>query len=508
MMKNKRISFELHSVIKDLIKNCWIVVLVVLCCRMGVYVAERYVYEPEYTASATMVVSAKGASSSTYSNFAVSADLAEIFANVFTDPIVKTRAGEHLGRNFNGSVKSSVKTGTNFITLSVTSKSPQNSYELLKAVIEVYPSISDYIFTNATVMQLKAPSVPVAPSNAIASEDKNLLYSGAAIVSAFIIVVLSVLRDTVKDEEDFREKIDSRLFSTVMHERKRRTLKDIVRKKKQSLRIYSNAFVSFPFVENFHKISAKIEYLNRRNGDKVFVITSIAENEGKSTVATNIALSLASKGKKVLLLDFDFKKPALYKIFDAEYMRQYEIGEYLTNPIDEKIKFRKYKDTSLFLALNTKRHSDSVSWVESGKLEKFVKAVSDMVDYVIIDTAPVSADSSTAAIAKFADMLLMIVRTDTVKVDIINNILLTLKDSGVDIAGCILNDVYQEIAPFNLFGTDETGSYYHHKYSKYGKYGKYGKYDRYGSYGRYGRYTKYLHASSYYNYLKNRTERK
>lgn len=502
MMKNKRISFELHSVIKDLIKNCWIVVLVVLCCRMGVYVAERYVYEPEYTAAATMVVSAKGASSSTYSNFTVSADLAQIFANVFTDPIVKTRASEYLGRGFNGTVNAQVKAGTNFITLSVTSKSPQNSYEMLKAVIAVYPSVSDYIFANATVMQLKAPSLPLAPSNSISSEDKSLLYSGAAIVSAFIIVVLSVLRDTVKDEEDFREKIASRLFSTVMHERKRRTFKDILKNKKQSLRIYSNVFVSFAFVENFHKISAKLEFLNRRNGDKIFVVSSIAENEGKSTVATNIALSLASKDKKVLLIDFDFKKPALYKIFDAEYVRQYEVGEYLKNPVDEKIKFRKYKDTSLYLALNTKKHSDSVAWVESGKLEKFVKAVSEMVDYVIIDTAPVSADSSTSAIAKFADKLLMIVRTDTVKVDVINNSLRTLKDSGVDIAGCILNDLYSEIVPFNLFGADETGSYYHHKYSKYGKY------DRYGKYGRYGRYSKYFHASSYYNYLKNRTERK
>ena len=503
MMKNKRISFEIHSVIKDLIKNCWIVLLVVLACRMGVYVAENYVYEQEYTASATMVVSAKGSSSATYSNYAVSADLAEIFANVFKDPIVRTKAGEHLGRSFNGSVSASVKTGTNFITLSVTSNSPQDSYELLKAVIEVYPSVSDYIFANANVMLLKAPSVPVAPSNSIDSDDKSLLYSGAAIVAAFIIVVLSVFRDTVKDEEDFREKIDAKLLSTVMHERKRRTIKDIINKKKQSLRIHSNAFVSFAFVENFHKLSAKLEFLKRRNGDKVFVVSSIAENEGKSTVATNIALSLASKGKNVLLLDFDFKKPALYKIFDVEYNSQYEVSECLDKPVDENFSFRKYKDTSLHLAINTKPHSDSVAWVESGKLEKFVSSVADMFEYVIIDTAPVSADSSTASIAKFADKLLMVVRTDTVKADGINNALMTLKDSGVEIAGCILNDIYPDIVPANIFGADETGSYYHHKYSKYGKYGNYGRYGKY-----YGRYSKYMHAASYYKYRNNRTDRK
>ena len=71
---------------------------------------------------------------------------------------------------------------------------------------------------------LKAPSIPVAPSNSIKSDDKNLLYSGAAIVAAFIILVISVFRDTVKDEEDFNEKIDARLLSTVMHERKRHAI--------------------------------------------------------------------------------------------------------------------------------------------------------------------------------------------------------------------------------------------------------------------------------------------
>ncbi len=504
MMKNKRISFEIHSVLKDLLRNCWIVVLVVLSCRMGVYVAEHYVYEPEYTASATMVVSAKGSGTATYSNFAVSADLAEIFANVFTDPIIKTRASEHIGRGFNGRISTSVKQGTNFITLSVTSGSPQNSYELLNAVLKVYPSVADYIFSNATVMVLKAPSVPKGVSNSISSDDKSLFYSGAAIVSAFIIVVISVLRDTVKDEEDFNEKVDAKLISTVMHERKHHTMKSILKKKKQSLRIHSNAFVSFSFVENFHKISAKLEFMNSRNGDKVFVVSSIAENEGKSTVATNIALSLAEKGKKVLLLDFDFKKPALYKIFDFEYAPQFEMGEYLDNPEAGRIRFRKFRDTSLFLAVSTKPHNESTSWVESGKLEKFVAAVSDMVDFVIIDTAPVTADTSTVAISKFADKLLMVVRTDTVKTELINKTLSTLRDSGVSLAGCILNDVHGELVPFDLFGADETGSYYKNK-SKYGGYYKYGKY---GRYGRYGRYSGYYHKSSYSRGADNYQERK
>ena len=178
--------------------------------------------------------------------------------------------------------------------------------------------------------------------------------------------------------------------------------------------------------------------------------------------------------------------------------------EYLDNPEAGKIRFRKFRDTSLFLAVSTRPHKESTVWDESGKLEKFVSAVSDMVDFVIIDTAPVLADASTVAISKFADKLLMIVRTDTVKTDQINKTLSTLRDSGVSLAGCILNDVHGELMPFDLFGADETGSYYSGM-AKYGKYSKYGKYRHYGGYGRYSRYSR---AASYYRYSKKNQERK
>ncbi|MBE6790155.1 MAG: hypothetical protein E7535_03065 [Ruminococcaceae bacterium] len=504
-MTNKRISIEAFSILKDLIKNFWIVILVVLIAKMGVYISMHSVYLPEYTSTATMIVTAKGSGTASYGNYTLSSDLAKIFANIFTDPVIKTKASEYLDESFDGRISAKASNGTNFISLSVTSDNPIRAYELLNAVLATYPQVSDYVFDNATVMLLKPPSVPVGPSNAISDDNVALIESGCAIVAVFLIVALSVLRDTVKNENSFNDKIGAKLLGSIKHERKHMKLSEIIKRKKRSLRIYANAFVSFSFVESFYKIAAKIEYINRKSGDKVFVVTSVAENEGKSTVASNIAIALASKGKKVVLMDFDFKKPAIHKIFEIEDLSNSELGMLFEGKITKSdFNFIKYKKLPLMLAVNTSPYKDSSKWLDRGLLEQFVKSIAGLVDYVIIDTPPCHADSGVSGIVRFADKLIMVTRTDVVKTDIINKSIKTLTDAGADIAGCVLNDLYPDFAPAEFFGVDESGDYYKAGYGKYSKYGKYGKYNKYGKYSRYSKYSE--SRSGYYNYSHNVSE--
>ncbi len=468
---------------------------------MGVYISAHSVYLPEYTSTATMVVTAKGSTSSAYGNYSLSSDLAKIFANIFSDPVIKTKAGEYLGDSFDGRISAKANSGTNFIDLSVTSDNPVKSYQLLNAVLETYPQVSDYLFDNATVMLLKAPSVPRSPSNKMSEDNVALIQTGCAVVSAFIIVVLSVFRDTVKNEDDFNEKIGAKLIGVIRHEKKHMRISEILKRKKRSLRIFSNAFVSFTFVENFYKIAAKLEYMKRKNEDNIFVVTSVAENEGKSTVATNVAIALANKGKKVVLLDFDFKKPALYKIFEIDYGKEADIGLLFEGKTEKSdFHFIRYKGLPLMIAGCKDYCKDSPKWIERGILEQFVKSISSQVDYVIIDTPPCFADSGITGIVQFAHKVIMVTRTDVVKADTINKTLQTLKSVGANVAGCILNDAYPDFAPIDLLGTDETGAYSklgYGKYEKYKKYGQYGKYGKYSKYGRYSAYSRYSSAAKY-----------
>ena len=440
MQKNK-IIIEWHSILKDLLMNAWVILLAALIGMMGIYIASYSVYSPEYTSSATLVVTAKSSASNPYSLVSISSEMAEVYTKIFTQPTIKEKAAVQAGvPSFNGTVSATVLSETNLMDVKVTSSSPQTSYELLSAVLSVYPEVSDNLFENATISVIKQPSMPHAPSNNISSQNKLIVALGCAFVAVLAIVAISVFRDTVKNEDAFNSKVDAKLIGTIVHENKRMDLRDYIQRKKKGLLIHSNAFISLKFVESFHKIAAKLEYLNRRGGDKVFAVTSVAENEGKSTVASNIALSLADRGYNVVLFDLDAKKPALYKIFEESYNEFSELGELFENKIKySDFKLRKYKKSSLYLAINTKPYPGYRSWIESGEVERVLSALKTKVDYIIVDTAPLSVDASVTDIVKIVDKTMMVVRTDVVTASSLNDALVTLTKAATTTAKNTIN---------------------------------------------------------------------
>ena len=119
-MKFSEIKIEWVSIVRDLIKNAVVIFMAALIGLMGVYVATRSIYTPEYTSTTTVVVSAKSATSGSYSLFSVSVEMADIISRVLVEPTVKEKASQIMNLDeFDGKLSATVHSGTNFIKLSV-----------------------------------------------------------------------------------------------------------------------------------------------------------------------------------------------------------------------------------------------------------------------------------------------------------------------------------------------------------------------------------------------------
>lgn len=479
MEKNKSwfsITFEWNSLVRDLIRNVWAILLAAVIAYMGIQVVEKSIYTPSYTSNAILVVRAKVGSSGMYSNLSSSSEMAAIFTKVFQQSSMKKQAAENIGlESFKGTISAEVNGTTNLMNLSVKADDPELAFRLLTSVLEVYPNISDAVFSDAVIDVISAPNMPVAPSNSALTTYRNHIVLIAMLLEAGLIVLFSLMRETVKEEKGFTDIIDSQLVGTVSHERAHLSNKEKWEKKKRALLI-NDAYSSLKFTEDYQKLATKLEYMQKKKNKKIFAVTSVAENEGKSTVAANISLALAGRGYKVALIDLDIRKPSMYKIFDYDSDMQHEFTDVLSNKIALKdYGFYRYRKSNLIIAFNRKKHENTEEIFNGHMLAQSLEALREKMDFVIIDTPPTSVSADAITVSTYADRTLLVVRTDTVAVQDINDAILAMSDAGGKLAGCVLNDVYKPFTLFGQMGSDETGyygAYYRNGYSGYQKYSR------------------------------------
>lgn len=466
------LSIDFHSLWRDIKKNVWIIVLAMLIAFMGMYVASHSVYKPVYTSSATLVVRAKVGTSGAYTSLSASAEMADIYTRVFTQPSVKNLAAAYLGEDFGGTISASVLGETNLMKLSVTADDPEIAFRHLCAVIEIYPDISTAVFSNAVIDVIQDPQVPTSPSNAFSNSKQMLIVIAAAGIQFCLIVFLSCLRNTVKNEKIFHNRIDAKLLGIVSHEAPHLSRKEKLLRKKRALLI-NDGYSSLKLTEDYRKIASRLERIKKTKQDKIFTVTSVGENEGKSTSAANLAIALAERGYRVMLLDLDTRKPSIFMIFECFRNSSLELTSLFSQEAvitPEFFDSFRYKKSNIYLMMNQKRHALNSEWVSSKQVRQWIRTIAEEMDFVILDTAPLAVSADAISLANVADQTILVVRTDRSKVEDINDAVATITSSGGALAGCILNDVYKPVTFFGQIGTDP-GEYYSYGYNAHKRYG-------------------------------------
>lgn len=448
-MEEKSIHFDeinLHGLVLLLLKNLWVIAALCISAILCYTSVCKLTYSPSYTSSATFMVSAKDATSA-YNSLTTTQSMASVFVEVFQSNVLREKIQEQMpDQRFGGTINTVTIPETNLLIVTVTSEEPDTSFRALNLLVDNYSSISDYVFSNAQLEVIKDPVVPVAPSNPLNVESKYplvLLISGFLAVGG--IVVLYLLHNTVKTPKAARRKIDARLLRTINHEKKNKTLRSKLRKRNNAPLI-TNSLIKKDFIENNLSLCSALEYHARKRGQQVILITSVGENEGKSTVAANLALALSEKGRRVVLLDCDFRKPSLHKIFDTPVEKEKALTTYLlqeeTDPSPYLVENKKH---GIVLGVSQNFGKGVTKLLNNGKLSMLLQQLRTQADYIILDTPPMLAAADAEALAAIADTALLVVRADYMPTSSINKGLDLLRKSAPEVCGFVLNNYHTSL---------------------------------------------------------------
>ena len=280
-------------------------------------------------------------------------------------------------------------------------------------------------------------------------------FAVTALAVALYLAWRSYMRDTIKSEGQMAEKVDARRLGTIYRERKQ--LRPAGRKKTGVSMLIDNPLRSFWFVESNKRMASRVRSHMERKNRKVLMVTSVMENEGKSTVASNLALALAQEVDHVLLIDCDFRKPSLHKIFELPSTMQIDLPRALERRVDVSQIMLRYGQSNLYLVTNN-APSSAETVLASGALNRLIDACREWADLIILDTAPMAQVSDTEDIARLADASLLVVREDTVLAAHINDAIDALNRTEGKVIGCVLNYASRGLA--ETAGSYGYGGYY------------------------------------------------
>ncbi|MHA4737757.1 GumC family protein [Dyadobacter sp. MSC1_007] len=157
--------------------------------------------------------------------------------------------------------------------------------------------------------------------------------------------------------------------------------------------------------EQFRTLRTNIQFLTEQD-QKVILLTSSMAGEGKSFVAMHLTQSLALTHKKVILVDFDLRKPALAR---SLYLQKQGISEYLISGEQPLIQQSGTSPSFDVLAAG-EQHTNPADLLISPDTGSLIRMLREQYDYIFLDSPPIGLVSDARILSRHADMTLYIVR--------------------------------------------------------------------------------------------------
>lgn len=193
-----------------------------------------------------------------------------------------------------------------------------------------------------------------------------------------------------------------------------------------------------PIAEAYRTIRTNIQFSKIDKDIKTILVTSSKQNEGKSTVSTNLAVSFAAlEDKKVLIIDGDLRNPSVHKYFNIS--NAHGLTDVITGQKTLQQVVQMTGIDNLQILTTGKMPPNPAEMLESKKMKEFVERLKEYYDYIFIDSPPIGIITDAGVIANYADATILVVGSKDVEVEVAKISKERLEKVKANVIGVVLN---------------------------------------------------------------------
>ncbi len=291
------------------------------------------------------------------------------------------------------------------------------------------------------------PERPVSPSRTITVLAALFL---STLFGMGLALFLEYLDDTIKSTEEIETLLQLPALAVIPSINsipKRKLLLvggneevDVNDPASSELLIYSDSRSSL--AEAYRQLRTSILLSTAGHAPKSLLVTSSLPSEGKTTTATNTAISLAQTGAKVLIIDADMRRPRLHSVFNIEN------GEGLSSILSSQMSdaeilnvIKSDEKTKLNLLTSGPIPPNPAELIGSEEMAKLMKTLQQHFTHVVVDSPPITSFTDGVLIASMVDGVILVVHSGKSSRQVVRRAKQLLQDVGAKIFGVVLNNV-------------------------------------------------------------------
>ena len=208
-----------------------------------------------------------------------------------------------------------------------------------------------------------------------------------------------------------------------------------------------------PVSETFRTLRTNIQFMNSNRRLKSLLVTSTMPGEGKSWVASNLAVTFAQAGKRVALIDADMRKGRLYSIFGVESrpgLSNYLSGYYEDQETINVDKYLKQTDVNnLYLIPAGNIPPNPSELLVRRQMRNLLEQLKNQVDLIIVDGTPSKLVTDSVILSRIVDLTIIVSAHNQTRKDDLERVVKDIKNVGGNIAGVVYNKIPVSIKKYN-----------------------------------------------------------
>jgi len=422
----------------------------------AIFIYDTLVKTPLYSTHTKVLLMQEGAgnnASTTLNDVSANQKLAATYSEFVKSRLVLQQVIDELHLEYNTDELAKNITVTNIsdtqvLQIAVTDKNAENAQRIADTITKVFAKEITDITGIDNVKPYEVAKLPDAPSNNTLNRDLLI----AAIIAIFgvlaVAFVIFYFDDTIKYSEDLEKKIGlpiaGKIVRSDMKSRKGHPSEELIVDK------YPKSAVS----ESIKALRTNLQFSNVDGGFKTILVTSSLASEGKSFTSTNLAISFAQSGKRVLIIDADLRKGRLHRIFHLP--NTLGLSHLLADDISKYAKYvQRTSVSNLYLISRGAIPPNPSELLGSKKNRALVERLTTKFDVIIFDGAPCNGVTDSVILSTIVDDVLIVTKDASTPKNILESTRDMLQKVNAPIAGIVMNGVSKKAASYyGYYGED------------------------------------------------------